>query len=269
MAESEFAKTHLREYLGSLLVSPISEGFWSIYDSSRKLCEQNNQMGEVIRTFQNMLTRIPDWTDSTLSSEVDRITKVTKCNYLDDLIMGVFISYMKSFASLHYHGNSSEIKIEFDRPSLSKFIHELYKHSARKLWQVAYLFKTVGVTTEQQARNRREIETMIGAAMNEVIDSFIPWKDISKAYFQSRSESEPVSESAPVVETQPVPAPALVDEPSKSVQFDQEEEEEEEEDSEDERPPAISLGEDIVLDDSEFDGDSVNMESLETVSLNL
>ena len=125
MAESEFAKTHLREYLGSLLVSPISEGFWSIYESSRKLCEQNGQMGEVLRTFQNMLTRIPDWTDSTLTSEVDRITKVTKCNYLDDLIMGVFISYMKSFASLHYRGKASQVSVNFERPSLTKFIHHM------------------------------------------------------------------------------------------------------------------------------------------------
>ena len=183
MAESEFAKTHLREYLGSLLVSPISEGFWSIYESSRKLCEQNGQMGEVLRTFQNMLTRIPDWTDSTLTSEVDRITKVTKCNYLDDLIMGVFISYMKSFASLHYHGNSSEIKIEFDRPSLAKFIHELYKQSARKLWQVAYLFKTVGVTTEQQARNRQEVDKHVSECMEQVIRGFLPWDSITKKYF--------------------------------------------------------------------------------------
>jgi hypothetical protein len=140
-------------------------------------------MGEVIRTFQNMLTRIPDWTDSTLSSEVERITKVTKCNYLDDLIMGVFISYMKSFASLHYHGNSSEIKIEFDRPSLSKFIHELYKQSARKLWQVAYLFKTVGVTTEQQARNRQEVDKHVSECMEQVIRGFLPWDSITKKYF--------------------------------------------------------------------------------------
>ena len=183
MAESEFAKTHLREYLGSLLVSPISEGFWSIYDSSKKLCEQNGQMAEVLRTFQNMLTRIPDWTDTTLTAEVERITKVTKCGYLDDLIMGVFISYMKSFASLHYQGGSTEIKIEFDRPSLSKFIHELYKQSARKLWQVAYLFKTIGVTTEQQARNRQEVDKYVSDCLEHVIRGFLPWDSITKKYF--------------------------------------------------------------------------------------
>ena len=137
MSETEFAKKHLREHLGNVLVAPISEGFWSIHKSSVEVCERNGQHSEVLRTFQNMLTRIPEWSEPTLATEVERIQKVTKCNYLDDLIMGVFIAYLKSFASLHYHGPKSELKIDFERPSLSKFVHELYKHlriAASVLW---------------------------------------------------------------------------------------------------------------------------------------
>jgi len=175
MGDTEFAKVHLREHLVGLIVPPISEGFWSVYTTSKELCERNGQLDQVLRTFQNMLTRIPEWSDSTLATEVERIIKVSKCNYLDDLIMGVFIAYMKSFASLHYRGNSSQIKIEFERPSVAKFIHELYKHSARKLWQVAYLFRTVGVPSEQQARNRQDIEKIILECMEQVIRAFLPW----------------------------------------------------------------------------------------------
>lgn len=265
---TEFVKSSLRENLTRVLVPHVSDGLWSIYDSAKSACERNGQSDQILKTFQNLLTQIPKWSPETLKKEVDRIALASKCEYMEDLLLGVFVSYIRAFATLQ-QVEKTHVEIDFKRPSIDTFVHALYKQSARLSWSSAYLFKTVGIPSEQQARNRREIETMIGAAMNEVIDSFIPWKDISKAYFQSRSDSAPVSESAPVVETQPVPAPALVDEPSKSVQFDQEEEEEEEEDSEDERPPAISLGEDIVLDDSEFDGDSVNMESLETVSLNL
>jgi hypothetical protein len=126
MTDSEFAKTHLRDHLGSLVISPIAEGFWSIHKSAKELCDRNNQPEQILRTFQNMLTKIPEWSDSTLSVEVERIEKVTKCNYLDDLIMGVFISYMKSFASLHYQGSAKELQIDFEKPSLAKFIHEMY-----------------------------------------------------------------------------------------------------------------------------------------------
>jgi hypothetical protein len=159
----------------------------------------------------------------------------------------------------------THVEINFQRPSIDTFVHQLYKHAARQSWSSAYLFKTVGVTSEQQARNRRDIETMIGGAMNEVIDSFIPWKDISKAYFQSENAPPaPVPEPEPVKE-EPEIKPALVEVPEpKAVQFDA--------DEEDDEPPPLTLGDDIQLDDSEFDtedDESVNLEPSETVSLNL
>lgn len=237
MSEAEVAKTHLREHLGSLLVPPVSEGFWSIQKSAIELCERNNQPDQVLRTFQNMLTRIPEWSDVTLATEVERIQKVTKCNYLDDLLMGVFIAYMKSFASLHYKGGSSEIKIDFDRPSLAIFVHELYKHSARKLWQVAYLFKTTGITSEQHARNRQEVETIISQCLEQVIRSFLPWESIAKKYF---TQTEVTTQPTPVADdgSDSESEEEEEDAPSKTVSFG--------DDEEDEGPPKVTVGEEEV-----------------------
>jgi len=225
---AEFAKTHLREHLSSLLVGPISEGFWSIYDSAKELCERNGQMDQILRTFQNMLTRIPEWSETTLTTEVDRIVKQTKCTYMDDLLMGVFISYMKAFANLHYRGSQTELKIDFDRPSVSKFVHELYKQSARKIWQVAYYFKTVGVSSEQQARNRQDIEKLITECMEQVIRDFLPWEAIAKNYFTE--SDEPVRSNANT---------------NKGVSFGEDSDEDSDDDSEDgeEDKPDIHLGE--------------------------
>ena len=222
MSDTEFAKSKLRNHLSNLIIPPVSEGFWSIYNSAKELCDKNNQPGEILRTFQNMLTRIPSWKDETLNTEVQRIQKISKCSYLDDLIMGVFISYMKSFASLHY-SDKSELNVDFDRPSLEDFIHELYKHSARKLWQVAYLFRTVGNSTEQQARNRQEIENVILDCMEQVITSFLPWETITKKYFSQ-------------VET-------IVPEPVKNVTFESQNEEDE---SEDELKPNLVMSDEVA-----------------------
>lgn len=222
MSDTEFAKVHLREHLSGLLIPHICEGFWSIQESATQLCTRNSQPDQIIRTFQNMLTRIPTWSDSTIATEVERIVKVTKCSYLDDLLMGVFIAYMKSFASLHYRGNSSQIKIDFDRPSLSKFIHELYKQSARKIWQVAYLFKVANVPSEQQARNRQDIEKIVSECMEQVIRAFLPWEAITKNYFVE------VPNDVPVVHTEPE---------SKSVTFEEDEDEDSEDQEEYEAPP--------------------------------
>jgi len=152
-----------------------------------------------------MVTKIPEWTDETLETEVSRIVKTTKCTYLDDLLMGVFIAYMKSFASIQYRGDASHINIDFDRPTMSKFIHVLYTQSARKLWQVAYLFKTTGVSSEQQARNRQDIEHIITEQFEQVIRSFLPWESIAKQFSDAQTH---------VVDHPPTPARVTFDEDS-------------------------------------------------------
>jgi hypothetical protein len=236
MGDSETAKVQLREYLSTLLVPRLSEGFWSIHASATKLCEQNKQPSETLRTFQNLLTKIPDWSDSTLSEEVERILKVSKCSYIDDILMGVFLAYMKSFAALQYRGTSSHVKVEFDRPNITKFVHELYKHSARKLWQVAYLFKAG--PSEQQAKNRQEIEQTIHKTLDDVIRAFLPWEIIAKSYFSEVPEEAPAPPSA-----------------SKSVLFeglpesdsDSDSDLETENESVQEKPRTLSLGDDLDL----------------------
>jgi hypothetical protein len=262
---TEFVKSSLRENLTRVLVPHVSDGLWSIYDSAKSACERNGQGDQILKTFQNLLTQIPKWSPETLKKEVERIAVASKCEYLEDLLLGVFVSYIRAFAALQ-QTEKAHVDIEFKRPSVETFVHHLYKQSARLSWSSAYLFKTVGVTSEQQARNRRDIETMIGGAMNEVIDSFIPWKDISKAYFQSQAPVESPADVEPPASIS-APAPALVEMPPEppKVQFD--------EDSDDE-PPAIALGEEVKLDDSEFDEDESDDESVkvtaeETVSLNL
>ena len=197
---AETAKLHLREHLATLLVPCVDEGFWSVKETAQKLCDRNNQPTEVIRTFQNMVTKIPEWSESTLGEEVERIIKASKCTYIDDLLLGVFLAYMKSFAALQYRGNSSQLKVEFQRPNVTKFIHELYKHSARKLWQSAFLFKTQGVLSEQQARNRREVETVIDKTIDDVVRSFLPWEVIAKSYFTEQEEAPPAESKSVVFE---------------------------------------------------------------------
>jgi ribosomal protein L12E/L44/L45/RPP1/RPP2 len=242
MSDTEFAKTQLREHLGGLLNPPISEGFWSIYTNASDLCKRNDQPDQVLRTFQNMLTKIPEWTGATLTTEVERIVKTTKCTYLDDLLMGVFISYMKSFASLHYKGASSHVNVDFERPSVEKFVHEFYIYSARQLWQVAYLFKTIGVSSEQQARNRKEIDSLINESLEHVIRAFLPWQSIAKQFAQSQEET-PVEEQKP-----------------RHVEFDEDSDEEEEEE---EKQPPIEISDDVATIEVETIGEEDPMKEIE------
>lgn len=243
MSDTDFAKSQLRDHLASLIVPSVSEGLWSIYTSSKELCERNQQVDQVIRTFQNMLAKIPEWSQTTLDTEVERITKTTKCGYLDDLVMGVFIAYMKSFASLHYRGKASQVSIDFERPSLTTFVHHMYIHSARKVWQVAYLFKTVGVSSEQQARNRQEIESIVRQCMEAVIHSFLPWQSITKSLSAAPEEEEEESSDEEEEEAE-----------KKNVKFEDVSDDESDTDSEAEAPVKLAVSDDIAtIDIQELD----------------
>jgi len=241
---SEFVKQSLRENLSRTLIPHVADGLWSIYDNAKTACIRNKQPGETLKTFQNLLTRVPQWTDEVLNTEVARIEKVSKCEYMEDLLLGVFVSYIRAFASLQ-QSDEAHVNIEFDRPSLSKFIFTFYKAAARKCWSNAYMFKTIDVSSEQQSRNRRDIETMLSGILDEVVDSFIPWKDISKAYFQAKAAPEskrpdtPIPPKAEVVEE---PKPALSFGQSETVEFETDDEDDEEE------RPRLKIGEDIKLD---------------------
>ena len=241
---TDFVKQSLRENLSRVLIPHVADGLWSIYDNAKVACVRNKQPGETLKTFQNLLTRVPQWTDEILTTEVARIEKASKCEYMDDLLLGVFVSYIRAFASLQ-QSDEAHVNIEFDRPALSKFIFTLYKAAARKCWSNAYMFKTIDVSSEQQSRNRRDIEVMLGSTLDEVIDSFIPWKDISKAYFQAKpTTSAPEPEKRPDTPRPPEePKPALTFGASETVEF-----ETDAEDDEEEQRPRLTMGEDVKLD---------------------
>jgi hypothetical protein len=269
---TEFVKQTMRDNLGRTLIPHVADGLWSIYDNALKACQRNSQPEKTLQTFQNLLTRIPHWNEETLQKEVERIEIASKCDYIEDLVLGVFVSYIRAFASLQ-QSEATHVEIPFERPPLPKFIQAFYTSSARKCWAAAYLFKTINVSSEQQARNRRDIEALLETALSEVIDSFIPWRDISKAYFRAReTAAEPEPEARP--DTPAPKAPVTFGE-AEVQEF--EAEEEDEEDSESEDRPHLKVGEDITLDDDEIEGDAASVDTeteLEqkasgTVALNL
>jgi hypothetical protein len=281
---TDFVKQTLRENLTRVLVPHVADGLWSIYDNAKKAAERNKQPDQVLTTFQNLLTQIPKWSEEILDKEVDRIAKASKCDYIEDLLLGVFVSYIRAFASLQ-QVDSTHVDINFERPTVEKFVHTFYKAGARSSWSAAYLFKTIGVSSEQQARNRRDIETMLAASLNEVIDSFIPWKDISKAYFRAREDTTapaaPAAPAAPVPEPKPelkpepepekkAPAPKLTFGKPETVEFETDDEGEDSE--EEEERPRLALGEEIKLEldgeEAEEEGE-VDVKPTETVALNL
>ena len=232
--ESHFAKRHIRNRFSLMLLPQVSEGIWSVYDNAKSICEKNNQTDQILMTFQNLLTRIPQWTDDVLQTEVKRIIAASKCAYLEELLTGVLLAYLRTFAAVQYRASQDSIEVEFERPPLGRFIHELYKEVARRCWENAFLFRTVGVRSEQQARNRQEIDRIIDTAIDTVLDSFLPWESIVTNYFSVGGNDDTESVA-------PAPAPA----PS-AVKFAETSDTEDDGESVDSEPPKIQLTEEAV-----------------------
>lgn len=236
--EIQFAKRHIRNRFSIMVLPHISEGMWSVYENALSVCEKNNQRDQTLKTFQNLLTRIPTWNEETLQAEVKRITIASKCSYLEELLTGVLLTYLRTFAAVQYRTPSSgdNVEVEFEHPPLPKFIHELYKEVARKSWEHAYLYRTIGVSTEQQAKNRKEIEVLIDNAIDTVLDSFLPWESIVQTYFTAPSQPTPETIEEIIPPT------------SRSVTFAEEDEDEEEEEDSEEGPKIKITDEKVDID---------------------
>ena len=251
--ETQFAKRHIRNRF-SLMVTPnVADGVWSVYDNAKLICEKNGQPDQILMTFQNLLTRIPEWKDDVLNTEVKRIVAASKCSYLEELLTGVLLTYLRAFAAIQFRGEKDDsVDLQFERPPLSRFIHELYKESARKCWEHAFLFRTVGVRSEQQARNRQDIVKLLDGALDTVLDSFLPWQSIVTAYFPTSSAPDTIED------TIPEPPKPAVEEPAKggrSVSFSKDDDDDDDDSDatsdaddsdDDEAPPKLKLTEESV-----------------------
>jgi hypothetical protein len=264
MSEIQFAKKHIRNRFSLMLIPHVSDGLWSVYENAKTICEKNGQTDQTLKTFQNLLTFIPKWDETRLLAEVERIQTAANCTYLEELLTATLITYLRAFASVQY-SNTQDVEVEFERPPLPRFVHELYKECARQCWSHAYHFKTYGSTMEQQARNRKEIERILDEALDTTLDSFLPWKTIVEKYFK---EPEKMVEAA----TAATAATAIL--PTKMTEEEEEEEEEPEPkkavmfaESDDEDRPTMKVSEEACDLDIDFDDlDSESVKDLEPSS---
>jgi hypothetical protein len=271
--EAQFAKRHIRNRFSLMVLPHVSEGIWSVYENARTICEKNDQMDQVLKTFQNLLTRIPVWTDEVLQAEVKRIVAASKCSYLEELLTGVLLTYLRAFAAIQYRSTQDSVEVEFERPPLPRFLHEYYKEVARRCWEHAYLFRTIGVPTEQQARNRKQIEDILDSAFDTVLDSFLPWQSIVNTYFSVQDAPVPTADVIQPTETvvpASAPAPTPVPETEKkAVAFetdaDDDEDAEDIDEETDDEHPKIHLSDETLeldlgaVDDEKKDDGEVNL----------
>jgi len=173
--------------LVSTVVPLIVGGFNSIFDEADNLCMENDEEDKVLMTFQNLISRIPKWSNAIVATETARIKEDSHCDYLEELITCVHIIHLKALTVVRV--GQKQRRIDIDVPSLEKFIHDTYTCCARTIYRNVYLFdKNVAPLTFQ--KQARELDVIVREGVLEAIRASIPIDKILKAYIEKTEEEE-------------------------------------------------------------------------------
>ena len=179
------AKEEYTKQLVSILKPCIYQGVKSIYIDAKDICHQDNTPDNVLMVFQDLLSRIPKWSQDIITKEYDRISSVSKCDYIDDLLKVVYVSHIKVLTIVHSAQRNKKISIKV--PSGSHFIHLCYIECAREFWKDPYLFSD-RVSKYEHQKNMRDSETMISECISETIRKQLPVRHILKEFLNEPDE---------------------------------------------------------------------------------
>ena len=186
------AKNEYSSRLLNILTPLIIQGIKSIFNEAVDLCENNDEDEKYLMTFQNFLSRVPNWNSNIITEEKNRIVTKSKCNYLEDLLTCVHITQVKILTSIRV--SSQQKKIDIDIPKLGDFIHSTYINFARKLYKNIYLFEKNIMPLDYQ-KNMRECEILCRESIFEVIRESMPIEHILRAYMDKTTHEEIIEET--------------------------------------------------------------------------
>ncbi len=171
----------------SIFTPLVLEGIRSIFDEAWTICLANKETGKYLMTFQNLLSRIPQWNSTIIEDERKRIIERSGCNYLEDLITCVHIIQLKILTCIRV--GTRQKKIDISIPKLDGFIHKIYIHAARKCYVNVDLFEKTKNHLQYQ-KNNRELEMIIQECILMSIRESIPTESIIRAYLDQSVEQE-------------------------------------------------------------------------------
>ena len=177
--------------LVNTMTPAIIDGMKSIYNESLQLCIENDEEDKYLMTFQTFLSRIPQWNETIIKTERERIEKTTNCSYLEELITCVHVVQLKALTCVRV--GQKQKKVDIDIPSSDGFVHKVYINSARKVYTNIYLFEKDIPPLDIQ-KNSRELELIIKESILNSIRDTMPIDKILLAYMDETEEEDVVIE---------------------------------------------------------------------------
>ena len=176
------AKLEYSKQLKDILVPRMFDGMFDIYEKSKEENNYNEFDDNIVKLFRKKIEMIPKWNIDIIEEEMNNIIKISKCDWLDDLITAVFISHTKILLSIS--SNKDNKKINLTIPIVSNFIHKCYINFGREIWKNPYLFNENIISSEYQ-KNIKIIEGLISDSIDITIRKLLPVKEILKEHLES------------------------------------------------------------------------------------
>jgi hypothetical protein len=173
--------------LYNALTPHIIDGLRSIFKEAWSLCLDTKEPQKYLMTFQNLLSRIPQWNANIIDDEKRRILEKSGCSYLEDLITCVHIIQLKCLTCIRV-GHKHK-KIDISIPKLDVFIHKVYILVARYIYSHVYLFEQQESQLQYQ-KNQRELELCIRECIMNAVRESVPTEQIILAYLDESVEEE-------------------------------------------------------------------------------
>lgn len=189
-----------KEKLVFLAVPLIYEGLRSIFKVAVKNCKKRKKEHEIYKEFQILLKNIQEWSETTLKNATDAI--INKAPTFPGLMTAIFVGEAKILSNLKITRNSKKIKFEI--PTVSRFIHKIYIHSAHKIFYNPKLFQ---VNAESDAlpqlreNNIEKIKNILKDTIYHTFYDMLPIKNILHdnigEYFEEDEESSSDDDEEP------------------------------------------------------------------------
>ena len=181
------AKMEYTNQLVNILKSHVYEGFKSIYEESCGICNVKGNKHMRLKTYQTLMSQIPQWNQEIIESEYSRIMAAADCDWFDDLVTAVFLAHTKILTSI---GNRKSVNsVNLNIPRSCNFVHKIYINVAREIWKNPYLFDHE-ISAHNFQRNIRDTELIIVEGIKDTVRRLLPVRDILKDYLSFKDEEE-------------------------------------------------------------------------------
>lgn len=174
----ELARDQWSERLSAIMTPYLCEGIKSIFNKALRVCEEENEPNEYLKTFQKLLANVSAWSPTIVREEVARIEEKSGCTYLSEMVTGICVSRVRMLSNGRAGPRQKGVTISV--PPLDLFVHKVYINIARKIYMHTFLFEQ-NISPIQKQKNDRNMDRLVAQCVYETVWDFIPEKELLRA----------------------------------------------------------------------------------------